>query len=148
MSLTISPNVFVYYKIVFLFFYRSTLVGRDFLTLKDFSDTEVKDLLSTAADLKKKVLEENKVYIYIYIYIIKSMFLSKKAFWSCLWKSRVDSASYRGFNFITLLVFIARYLCQGYFDFYRQGSLILLSITKVTVFQKVARRIFKYLSKT
>ena len=66
MSLIISPNVFVYYKIVFLFFYRSTLVGRDFLTLKDFSDTEVKDLLSTAADLKKKVLEENKVYIYIY----------------------------------------------------------------------------------
>ena len=45
------------------------MVGRDFLTLKDFSDTEVKDLLSTAADLKKKVLEENKVYIYIYIYI-------------------------------------------------------------------------------
>ena len=120
------------------------MVGRDFLTLKDFSDTEVKDLLSTAADLKKKVLEENKVYIYL----IKSMFLSKKAFWSCLWKSRVDSASYRGFNFITLVVFIARYLCQGYFDFYRQGSLILLSITKVAVFQKVARRIFKYLSKT
>ena len=131
-------------KSYFYFFYRSTLVGRDFLTLKDFSDTEVKDLLSTAADLKKKVLEENKVYIYL----IKSMFLSKKAFWSCLWKSRVDSASYRGFNFITLVVFIARYLCQGYFDFYRQGSLILLSITKVTVFQKVARRIFKYLSKT
>ena len=45
----------------FFFFNRSTLIGRDFLTLRDFNETEVKDLLSTAADLKKKVLEENKV---------------------------------------------------------------------------------------
>ena len=49
------------HEIDFLFFYRSTLVGRDFLTLRDFNETEVKDLLSTAADLKKKVFEENKV---------------------------------------------------------------------------------------
>lgn len=39
------------------------MIGRDFLTLRDFNETEVKDLLSTAADLKKKVLEENKVSI-------------------------------------------------------------------------------------
>ena len=49
------------HEIDFLFFYRSALVGRDFLTLRDFNETEVKDLLSTAADLKKKVFEENKV---------------------------------------------------------------------------------------
>ena len=60
----ISKCLFIPQKIHgidFLFFNRSTLIGRDFLTLRDFNETEVKDLLSTAADLKKKVLEENRL---------------------------------------------------------------------------------------
>lgn len=40
----------------------SSLQGRNFLTLKDFSGDEIKDFLSTAADLKYKVLNENQTF--------------------------------------------------------------------------------------
>ncbi|XP_057307570.1 ornithine transcarbamylase, mitochondrial-like [Hydractinia symbiolongicarpus] len=40
----------------------STLKGRDFLTLKDYSPKEIKDLLATAAEFKYLVKKENKKF--------------------------------------------------------------------------------------
>ena len=39
----------------------SSLVGRDFLTLRDFSEEEVKKFLWTAMDLKHRIKNEQEV---------------------------------------------------------------------------------------
>ena len=46
------------------------MVGRDFLTLKHFTNAEVETLLWTAMDLKERIKGNGEVIIFIHILII------------------------------------------------------------------------------